>query len=156
MSLPDRDDLLARLHARWRLVMMMPLVYLLGAAALNRWYLVPHRGGRGFLPLGEAGLAVGVGLGAALVGLLWVLMGRLRRVQREEIALLGAQPHLQAPRLVEQLWMRLGLCDLAAGPGLILFLLDGNGPVLLSFLLISLGFYLREMPRAADLAGGPA
>ncbi|MCC5876745.1 MAG: hypothetical protein JJU11_11050 [Candidatus Sumerlaeia bacterium] len=144
------EALLNRLHGRWRLVTLVPIVYLLLGLAISQYYFIPQRQGKGFLDLSPGGVQFLFGIGIGLVFVMVVLFRRVRMRHREELIMLGDFPEVLESRTLEQQLFQFALCDGVAFPGIIIFLLTGSEAALVVFVFISLLFYLAILPRERD------
>lgn len=140
--------ILDRLHARWRLAIMVPLGYMMVGMVVWKWAFPD---GRGLLPLGEGPrlvLLFGAGLSVAF---LWLLLLKLTQRQYGILAEARSDPNnfLRAARNAQL--RQFMVCDLAASPGIVFFLLDADIFLLGAFSASSLVFYLRAIPSGRRL-----
>ncbi len=153
-TLPREEQfgrIIARLHARWRLVVGIPLFYIVAGVALRNLLFVPEFGGEGFLPPGDVIIALLVGVGVLGVGFGWMLLGRM--LLRQPLLLVGLRGDANAflERALELQLSTFLVCDLVASPGIVLFLLTGDLVYLVGFVLASSVFYLRALPSERRL-----
>ncbi|CAN5272524.1 hypothetical protein BH09SUM1_BH09SUM1_05310 [soil metagenome] len=145
-ALPPEEFLrhvLEALHLRWRIAVLIPAIYLAGALAIQR---TNFPGPAGLAPVSETASIVFTLFGAAIVGVLWKLLTAMRWVQLKELSLLSSDRAAFLAEAKSQLIRQLSLCDLAASPGLILFITQGSFAALAVFLIASMAMYLRAMP----------
>lgn len=145
------EALMRRLHRRWRLVTLVPIVYLLLGLAISQFYFIPHRQGSGFIDISPNWVQFLFGLGFGLVMVILVLFRRIRMRHRDELFMLGGFAELQKSRTLEQQLFQFALCDVVAFPGILIFLLSGSEVALVLFVFLSLLFYLAVLPRARDI-----
>jgi hypothetical protein len=145
------QEIMRRLHSRWRLIIMLPLIYIFGGILVQRFHFQPDRGGEGFLPLDEEVYLVALFVGGAFAVGLWRLLALTERRQLLELTTLRSDPNAFLRRAREQQMMRFALCDIAAAPGILLFLLEGDLFPLMAFVVISLVLYLRVIPSGRKL-----
>lgn len=146
----SRQELLARLHRRWRLVLLVPILYLGLGLLISQFYFIPHLHGRGFFPLSPGAATFLHFFGGSLVGVLLLLFLRTRARHRAELLALSGVPELQKARAMEQQLVQFAICDGVAFPGIIMFLLDGSEAALVVYVFTSLVFYLAAVPRERD------
>lgn len=148
---PAQEETLRLLHTRWRYVIFIPLVYLLLGLAISHWYFTPHRDGRGFYPLQPDTTAIFYALGGIFVLLIFLRTLHKRRVHLLELKAVEEDPRAWREKALEQQMTFFLYSDVATGPGLLLFLLNGDPGALVVFVMVSLAFYLWTMPTPALL-----
>lgn len=153
-NLPQEEafmEILHQLHKRWRLVICVPLIYLLLGLLISQFYFQPERGGDGFYPLGqEATMAVWM-IGGVYVVFLYYLLDRLKKRQGFILSEYGNDPNRFLAKAKESQMAQFFVCDLAAMPGILLFLLNGGLFHLFVFIVISSFFYLYALPNGRIL-----
>lgn len=142
-------EILRRLHARWRLVIFLPLGYLLAGVLI--YDRVFRARGHGLLRLGEEGTTIGLFFGGLFAVFLWRLLETLKR--RHLLALVEARGDVARFLAVarQQQMMQFAVCDVASMPGFLLFIVTGEIHLLLVFLALSMLFYLRCFPSGRRL-----
>lgn len=148
---PAQEETLRLLHQRWRVVIFIPVLYLLIGLAVSHWYFVPHRDGRGLYPLQEETSGILFILGGLVVSLLFLRALFKRRANLLELKAVEEDPRAWREKALEQQMTFFLYSDLSTGPGLILFILNGDPVPLVAFIMVSLAFYLWSMPSPASL-----
>lgn len=146
-SLPPEEAfmvILHRLHNRWRLAILLPLLYVMTGIALQRYAFAP--GWKGLFVAGDEWMLAGLFIGGSSVAILWQLLGQMNR--RELDALAGARGDAdQFLKLAKDHQMlQFLICDIVSFPGIILFFMTGDLFLLVIFAVLSMLFYLRSFP----------
>lgn len=139
-------EIMGRLHARWRIAIMVPLVYLgLGTFAVETVF-DGSKGRPGLMPMSEEAFGLGCLFGGLLLGALWVTINRLKGREFEELSGVADDPPEFLRLAQRHQFTQFTVCDLAASPGIFLFLLQGELVALFLFVVASEVFYLRAFP----------
>ncbi|MBI1291016.1 hypothetical protein GC173_07190 [bacterium] len=146
--------IMQRLHGRWRMAILLPMIYLLlGAVVIKSWF-IPSQGPAGLLPLSNELFSLLALMGGLLIGALWLLLGRSQAAQYEALRLHHDDPEAFLREAKRHQLVQFALCDLAASIGILLFVVQGDFTVLLAFCLASEVLYLKAFP--SDLRLGEA
>ncbi len=139
-------EIVSNLHARWRLVIFVPMVYLILGLLIVQLLFIPRMNGEGFHRLSDSVTLIVIFLGGAMVMFLWYLLERMRIRMVEQLIPLRGDPAVFLSKAREHQMIQFLVCDLAASPGIVLFFLNGTifPPVL--FVFGSMIFYLRTLP----------
>lgn len=153
--------ILASLHARWRLAVCIPLLYLLIAAWILQSSFAPSTGRLGFFPVPEQAFAIFCFLGALLSGGAFLWQGQLLSHQYEQLREHSQNPEAFLSEARRHQLFQFTLADLATAPGVLLFLMQGSFAVLAGFVLLGEIIYLRAFPSELELGramfrSGPA
>ncbi|HMX61743.1 MAG TPA: hypothetical protein PKD58_01600 [Candidatus Sumerlaeota bacterium] len=140
--------ILRALHQRWRLAVAIPLLYMI-AGVLVQAYLFKHNGG--LMEVSRTLLLVMIFLGGAFSVLLWHLLTALFRRQQASLAEAAGSIDSFAGAAFRQQKIQFITCDLAALPGIVIFLCTGDLFHLVMFIVISMFFYLRCFPSGRKL-----
>ena len=148
-TLPPEEALHSMVRAltnRWRLFIMLPMIYLAVGLMIQEFWLT-----EGLLPVPAAGYFVLLFLAGFLVIVLWRLLPVMERRQLAELVELRQEPEKFFRRAREQQLLRFSVCDIAAAPGIVLFLMQADPVPLLIFCFVSMTFYLRAHPSELRL-----
>ncbi len=132
---------------RWRLAILIPLLYLLLAWAIQYFFFEPYRDGEGFLPFDRANLPAGILVVSVYAGFLWYLLERAIRQNRQVRRALASKGVLNREILFLQQLREFVYCDLVCLPGIVVFLLTADMTLLFALCAVSMLLYLRVMPR---------
>lgn len=125
----------------------MPLSYLLIGLGLNQYVFK----GDGMLPLADALSLTLLFAGGVFVMLLWYMIGRQTQRQAQILHPLKGDTE-EFAKTAFHLQLRLVLlCDLAALPGLVLFVMDADLIALFAFVIASSLCYLKTLPSGQAL-----
>lgn len=140
-------QIIDKLHQRWRLAVMTPLVYLFLAWLFMEKYLEPQ-GKSGLMPLSEPVFVLLLLLFTLVFVVLW--RGLEQKVRLDLLTLTESRedPAAFLQHARRQQLLHFAFCDLANLPGILLFLLQGAVFPLLLFCLGSMVLYLRTMPSS--------
>lgn len=141
---------------RWRLAILIPLVYLILASVIHELFFVRVRGGEGFMPFDRDRLPAAVAVCAAYAFTLWILLERAVRQNRRTREALSARGLLNEQILFLQQMRELVYADLVCLPGLVAFILTADMTLLLFLCVVSMLLYLRIMPRTGTGGGAAA
>ncbi len=139
---------------RWRLAILIPLVYLVLAWAIQHFFFERFRGGDGFLPFDREHLPAGILVVSVYAVFLWFLLERAIRQNRQVREALASKGVLNREILFLQQLREFVYCDLVCLPGIVVFLLTADMSLLIMLCAVSMLLYLRVMPREAGETSG--
>ncbi len=144
-------EIVRRLHNRWRLVITLPLLYLLvGLWMWNAWIL-PDLGGNGLITMSDGAYIVLSGIGGAFVFVMWRLLERFRLLQFIALTESRKSVNLFLDRASRYQMLQYAVCDVVTLLGLLFFVMRGDVPIFLAFIFLGMVFYLRSIPSEKRL-----
>jgi hypothetical protein len=90
-------------------------------------------------------------LAGFFLGFIWIVLGRSLTGQYEALRATASAPEDFLREAQRHQLTQFMQCDLAASPGIVLFILQGDILVLILFVLVSMAFYLRAFPSGQRL-----